>query len=96
MLILLVACARPVDCGALAGLDRDRCFHAALRETLAPTEAIATAGQIADPVVRGAAITEWLDQHPVDREAGQRMCQLLEHHARAACRRRLQSAHLQR
>ena len=82
------------------GLDRDACLFDQVL-ALPPSE-LARVGplcdQIADPVVRTAAIDRWTRDHAdaISPQEGQALCQRLPPAEASACSRRLSSAHLRR
>lgn len=83
-----------------AGPERDRCVHDRLlgRPGAEVDLVVADAGAIQDPVMRQAAVYQWVMDH--GRELGQgramALCNTLEEPGRGTCLRRLSSAHLQR
>jgi hypothetical protein len=101
--VLVAGCGggAPPACEALApGLERDRCFAARLL-TLPATDlplCVATAEQIADPLVRGEAVITWANTHNRELQppAGQELCALLSRLDQGTCQRRLMTPHLQR
>jgi hypothetical protein len=91
--------AEPAVCAAMdAGAARDVCWKGVI--DAAPAEAwsavVEHGGKIEDPVVRGAAIFGWVRSRTGLPAEAAAVCQLLEGAERAACERRVQSAHLQR
>jgi hypothetical protein len=80
--------------------EADTCFYDALLATdpLTPAKALASAQQITDPIIQGAAILKWVQEHnrQIEPQEGRKLCRLLGDRERTACERRLYSAHLQR
>lgn len=80
--------------------DRDECLcRRALGRTTAELDALLTdVDAIADPVLRGATLFAWVDQHrgQVDMNATRVVCDRLPAAEVAWCRRHLGSAHLMR
>ena len=93
-----LACTGAPDCESMESLERDQCLHERMRQIVDAPSAISTAGGIVDPIVRGAAITEWVDAHKneVPRDDARALCDLLEGPDKGLCKRRLDAAHLQR
>ena len=89
------------DCEEIIDLSsRDMCFHdqiVALPST-AIEEVIASAKQMVDPMVRGAAVAQWIKQNnnEINQQKGQELCSLLDGRDRSYCMRRLSSPHLRR
>ncbi len=83
-----------------AGLERDRCYHEQIDAMPAEraAEVRAIAERIADPIVRGAAVSSWVANHgaEVERAQGEALCALLDGRDRSYCQRRLSSPHLRR
>ena len=80
--------------------QRNSCYHQQIL-TLPVTdiaEIIKTAQQISDPMIRGAAVSEWVKDHNngVSQQQGQKLCALLDGRDRSYCLRRLSSPHLRR
>ena len=104
-ILWMLACAGEGDankaCPDIADSKmRDGCYH---KEILAmPASDIAkivgTAEQITDPMIRGAAVSEWVKNHnnDINQQQGQRLCTLLDGRDRSYCLRRLSSPHLRR
>ena len=92
--------AAPAGCGAMSGMDRDRCVHDEIVAVpgAQPDVVVAKAGSIQDPMIRGAAVSGWVAAHAneLPKEKGQELCNLLEGRDRSYCQRRLSSPHLQR
>ena len=86
------------DCAALEGIERDHCLHDQLLAlpASAPDQVVDLAGQISDPMVRGAAVSGWIAAHvnEVPMDKGKQLCDLLEGRDRGYCQRRLSSPHL--
>ena len=90
----------PADCGSMAaGLERDVC-HGKELKALRSSEvdrALVIAGQMTDPMVRGEAVTTWVEAKanclPPDK--GQSLCNLLDGRDQSYCLRRLSAPHLQ-
>ena len=103
---LLIACTQPLlskgDCVDLQdAANRDRCRYERFM-TLKPTQisdALTQAQTFEDPVVRGAAIVGWVQEHSreISQEGGEQLCGVLAKTSeQAACKRRFSAAHLQR
>ena len=86
--------------GMPAGLERDVCFGKELKALPAAQidNVLAIAGKVADPMVRGEAVSSWVltNGNGVSPEKGQQLCGMLEDRDGAYCLRRLSSPHLQR
>ncbi len=100
-LFLALGCAGGAPCDRYAkGMDRDACLHdRVLASTPGELSAvIALAEQIEDPVMRGAAVFTWVNNHnrELDPKAAEPLCALLEGRERASCSRKLSSVHLRR
>ena len=94
------ATAEP-SCGDLPrGLERDQCYHQEIGTLPAAQvdKVIELASLIDDPMIRGAAVSEWASNHTQElpKEKCQGICQLLEGRDRSYCQRRCSSPHLQR
>jgi hypothetical protein len=80
--------------------EADICFYDALLATdpLTPAKALGFAQNISDPIIQGAAILKWVQEHnrQIQPQEGRKLCRLLGDRERTACERRLYSAHLQR
>jgi hypothetical protein len=80
--------------------EADTCFYDALLATdpLNPSKALVFAQKISDPIIQGAAILKWVQEHnrQIQPKEGRELCRLLGDRERTACERRLYSAHLQR
>ncbi len=88
------------DCDAMAaGLDRDVCNGTRLKALKAADvdQAPLLAGKITDPMVRGEAVTTWVEAKAncIPPEKGQAMCNLLDGRDQSYCLRRLSAPHLQ-
>jgi hypothetical protein len=99
--LLALACGGPQVCAEMpAGLPRDSCFRDRI-QTL-PADQIqavmADANEIQDPMVRGEAVTTWVQARAaqIPPAEGQALCRLLNEQDTAWCQRRLSSPHLQR
>ncbi len=103
---LFIACTHSLfssgGCDGLqASADRDRCRYQqfmTLNSTQIP-EALNQAQTFEDPVVRGAAIVGWVQEHSreISQEGGEQLCGVLAKTSeQAACKRRFSAAHLQR
>jgi len=88
------------SCAASSGMERDRCVHDEIGAVpgAQPDVVLEKAGQIQDPMIRGAAVSGWVAAHAneLPQEKGQQLCNLLEGRDRSYCQRRLSSPHLQR
>ncbi len=106
LLIALFACSDSTevsngDCASLSDLmKKDTCYHTQIVSTPAAQidTVIQIGGQMVDPMVRGAAIAEWIKQHnnEINQQKGQELCALLDGRDRSYCMRRLSSPHLRR
>ena len=89
------------DCASIADeTERNQCYHKQIL-TMPATDIpsiIKTANQISDPMIRGAAVSEWVKNHnnDVSQQQGQQLCALLDGRDRSYCLRRLSSPHLRR
>ncbi|MEE2752304.1 MAG: hypothetical protein VX519_12800 [Myxococcota bacterium] len=103
---LLIACTQPLlsngDCDDLqTAADRDHCRYEQFM-VLEPSQiqdALNQAQTFEDPVVRGAAIVGWIQEHSreISQEGGEQLCGILSKTSeQAACKRRFSAAHLQR
>jgi hypothetical protein len=80
-------------------VERDMCVYDALVADPPPTadDAMDMARRIEDPIVRGAAVGQWLRSHPRAEPSGAlQLCGLLEGPELLSCRRRVESPHLHR
>jgi hypothetical protein len=86
------------DCEALVGLERDGCLHAHVQHVTAAAEVAAIAPTFGDPLVRDAALIQWLNAHQksISPRNGQAICALLSPREQNACNRRLNAPHLSR
>ena len=89
------------DCTGISDtMKRDGCYHD--RIVALPSSEIDTViseGQkMVDPMIRGAAIAEWIKTHnnEINQQKGQELCALLDGRDRSYCMRRLSSPHLKR
>lgn len=89
------------DCANITDMmQRDSCYHDQI--VVLPANQIAdviTTGQkMVDPMIRGAAIAEWIRLHnnEINQQKGQELCALLDGRDRSYCMRRLSSPHLRR
>ncbi len=82
------------------GAGRDACTYAEVLALPAAdtAEVLRRVQSLDDPVVRGAAVTRWVEQHAgtLDPAQGRALCETLDGPDQGQCLRRLQSAHLQR
>ena len=103
--ILLLACSSSDvsngDCSSLSDImEKDTCYHNQIVST--PASGIETViqlgGKMIDPMVRGAAVAEWIKQNnnQINQQKGQELCALLDGRDRSYCMRRLSSPHLRR
>ncbi len=102
-LCLLVGCGSEEpneNCDGMAtGIDQDVCMGKRLKET--PGDqielAISRAKKIRDPMVKGEAVSSWVEAHAneIPPNQGQKLCSMLEGRDGAYCLRRLSSPHLQ-
>ena len=80
--------------------QRNTCLHEKILKMPASNVAgiIETAKSINDPMIRGAAVSEWVKNHnnDVNQQQGQQLCSLLDGRDRSYCLRRLSSPHLRR
>jgi hypothetical protein len=80
--------------------QRNSCLHKKILTMPASNvaEIIETAKLINDPMIRGAAVSEWVKNHnnDVNQQQGQQLCSLLDGRDRSYCLRRLSSPHLRR
>lgn len=89
------------DCAAIpAGRSRDLCWRDQI-SVLPPQQADQLSGQVAniqDPVIRDATVLGWLEDNAqaISPAQGEAACGLLDDRRAHSCRRRLQSAHLNR
>ena len=89
------------DCPSITDqTQRDQCLHKHIL-TMPATDIpgiIKTANQVSDPMIRGAAVSEWVKNHnnDVSQQQGQQLCALLDGRDRSYCLRRLSSPHLRR
>jgi hypothetical protein len=86
--VLLAACA---PCG-------DKCLHDDAIAAATPDEVVQITAQIADPIVRDAAVLQWIELHrgAVSPADSQHLCGILSPAEAQTCQRRAVSAHLQR
>ncbi len=110
LLPLVVACVASVsacgntssgDCSAITpGIDQDVCYGRQLKATPAAAvdEALRLGAQIRDPMVKGEAVSSWVESHAneIPPDQGRKLCELLEGRDGAYCLRRLSSPHLLR
>jgi hypothetical protein len=107
LLSLLLGCsgnqtdASTTDCPALTDqTQRDQCFRMQILSMPATDipNIIKTAKLVSDPMIRGAAVSEWVKNHnnDVSQQQGQQLCSLLDGRDRSYCLRRLSSPHLRR
>ena len=106
VLLWVIACAGTASNGQQACPDiedskqRDACYHEEILLMPASdiTKIVQTAQQITDPMIRGAAVSEWVKNHnnDINQQQGQQLCTLLDGRDRSYCLRRLSSPHLQR
>ena len=108
MLIGLLACGSSKDsvdqtatCADLGSQkERNVCWHdALLRQNPSDSaQAYKIAGQIGDQVIRGAAISKWVQTHnrKIEPAEGKKLCDLLKDREKTSCVRKLYAAHLQR
>jgi len=84
--------------GIPTGIDQDVCVGKRLKETPGADidRAIDLAKKIRDPMVKGEAVSSWVEAHaneiPMDK--GNKLCSMLEGRDGAYCQRRLSSPHL--
>lgn len=89
------------DCDSLQDtMQRDDCYRQKI-VTLSPSEIdqiIALGNKMVDPMIRGAAVAEWIKDHnnEINQQKGQELCALLDGRDRSYCMRRLSSPHLRR
>ena len=85
--------------GIPTGIEQDVCMGKRLKETPASEIqlAIERANKIRDPMVKGEAISSWVEAHAneIPPNQGQKLCSMLEGRDGAYCLRRLSSPHLQ-
>lgn len=91
----------PDACAAMQpGRQRDECWRDQVE--LLPVDQAGRLPElvqpIADPVIRDAAVLSWLEQHgqAISPDQAEATCDLLDESRAHMCRRRLQSAHLQK
>ena len=105
LILLMWACSDSTssdgDCSKLTDLTKkDSCFHDKL--VVMPVdqidEVIKTGQQMVDPMIRGAAVAQWIKLHnnEINQQKGQELCALLDGRDRSYCMRRLSSPHLKR
>ena len=99
--ILLSISCQPPTCEEMAqGMERDQCFHDRIATLPAAqvSGVIDAAGQINDPMVRGAAVSSWVEVNvgKIPQAEGHKLCSFLEGRDQSYCERRLSSPHLQR
>lgn len=84
--------------GIPSGIDQDVCMGKLLKSTPGNDidTAIERAKKIRDPMVKGEAISSWVEAHANDipPDKGQKLCSMLEGRDGAYCLRRLSSPHL--
>lgn len=89
------------DCASITDIQkRDICYGEGIKD-MPPSEIdalIANAEKMVDPMIRGAAIAEWIKNHnnEINKDKGQKLCTLLDGRDRSYCMRRLSSPHLKR
>lgn len=80
--------------------ERDVCLHARIGGLGAGEldRVQAAAAEIADDVVRGAAVNGWVEAHvgQIPQQEGRALCELLSGPQQTYCVRRLQAVHLRR
>jgi hypothetical protein len=85
--------------GMPTGIEQDVCMGKRLKDTPASEieVAIERANKIRDPMVKGEAISSWVEAHAnaIPPNQGQKLCSMLEGRDGAYCLRRLSSPHLQ-
>ena len=107
LIVLLWACSGSGsatvdgDCGKLTDLtQKDSCYHDRLvaMPVTQIDDVIATGKQMVDPMIRGAAVAQWIKLHnnEINQQKGQELCALLDGRDRSYCMRRLSSPHLKR
>jgi hypothetical protein len=84
--------------GMTAGIEQDVCVGKRLKETPGADieRAIELAKKIRDPMVKGEAVSTWVETHAneIPMEKGNTLCSMLEGRDGAYCQRRLSSPHL--
>lgn len=101
LLVLLPSCAKP-SCEELpAGAERDVCLHDRVRlepQRWTADELLGFVDGIQDPIVRDATVMVWVREHrgQTSERERQAVCGRLAGLERAACDRRLMTAHLSR
>lgn len=102
MIWLLLGCTGgPLPCEALQDqMERDVCLHERIRAA-GPTQTdavLADVEAITDPVVRNAAVLEFITTHRtlVPMEQGNALCQTLGVEHQGTCVHKLTAAHLNR
>ena len=84
--------------GIPTGIEQDVCVGKRLKEVPAGNidQAIDLANKIRDPMVKGEAVSSWVEAHaneiPMDK--GNKLCMMLEGRDASYCQRRLSSPHL--
>lgn len=104
LLLTLTACGDADgegDCAELdVGPDRDHCLYEGIGQLPSDQAAgvVTRAGQIQDPIIRGAAVSRWVADHvrQISAEDGKALCGLLEGRDGSYCEKRLTAAHLHR
>ena len=89
------------NCDKITDLtQKDSCYHDKLvAMPVTEIEAVITTGkQMVDPMIRGAAVAQWIKLHnnEINQQKGQELCALLDGRDRSYCMRRLSSPHLKR
>lgn len=84
--------------GMPTGIDQDVCMGKLLKSTPGSDfdTVVARAKKIRDPMVKGEAISSWVEAHAneIPPDKGQKLCSMLEGRDGAYCLRRLSSPHL--
>ncbi len=107
LLTLFLACSgsdstsNDGDCSGINDMmKKDSCYHDQIVAMPAnQIETVITTGQkMVDPMIRGAAVAEWIRLHnnEINQQKGQELCALLDGRDRSYCMRRLSSPHLRR
>ena len=103
--VLLWACSGSAtvdgDCSQMTDLtQKDSCYHDQLiaMPVTQIDDVITTGKQMVDPMIRGAAVAQWIKLHnnEINQQKGQELCALLDGRDRSYCMRRLSSPHLKR
>jgi hypothetical protein len=89
------------NCDTMTDLaKKDSCYHDNLvKMPVSDIDAVIATGQkMVDPMIRGAAVAQWIKLHnnEINQQKGQELCALLDGRDRSYCMRRLSSPHLKR